>query len=173
VIRNTDEKKTQTEDAIIMDVPTPEAAPWDALMDQAASGNVPGNDENISLAAIGTKPTDVEKTAASKILAGEKTEKPQLNKGRKGWGREKDSSFGEDRKFSVKRSNNPDVLYGRDFDDDFMEIEKIDGEIGEVTLRGQILTCESRELRSGKFILTFDIIPLQQRCSFGRRYLMK
>ena len=38
-----------------------------------------------------------------------------------------------------------------------MEIEKIDGEIGEVTLRGQILTCESRELRSGKFILTFDI----------------
>ena len=156
-IRNTDEKKTQTEDAIIMDVPTPEAAPWDALMDQAASGNVPGNDENISLVAIGTKPTDVEKTAASKILAGERTEKPQLNKGRKGWGREKDSSFGEDRKFSVKRSNNPDVLYGRDFDDDFMEIEKIDGEIGEVTLRGQILTCESRELRSGKFILTFDI----------------
>ena len=156
-IRNTDEKKTQTEDAIIMDVPTPEAAPWDALMDQAASGSVPGNDENISLAAIGTKPTDVEKTAASKILAGERTEKLQLNKGRKGWGREKDSSFGEDRKFSVKRSNNPDVLYGRDFDDDFMEIEKIDGEIGEVTLRGQILTCESRELRSGKFILTFDI----------------
>ena len=30
-------------------------------------------------------------------------------------------------------------------------------EIGEVTLRGQILTCESRELRSGKFILTFYI----------------
>lgn len=135
-IRNTDEKKTQAEDAIIMDVPTPEAAPWDALMDQAASGNVPGNDENISLVAIGTKPTDVEKTAASKILAGERTEKPQLNKGRKGWGREKDSGFGEDRKFSVKRSNNPDVLYGRDFDDDFMEIEKIDGEIGEVTLMG-------------------------------------
>ena len=49
------------------------------------------------------------------------------------------------------------MLYGRDFDDDFMEIEKIDGEIGEVTLRGQILTCESRELRSGKFILTFDV----------------
>lgn len=29
--------------------------------------------------------------------------------------------------------------------------------MGEVTLRGKILTCESRELRSGKFILTFDI----------------
>ena len=62
-----------------------------------------------------------------------------------------------DKKFSVKRSNNPDVLYGRDFEDEFLEIETIDGEIGEVTLRGQVLTCESRELRSGKFILTFDI----------------
>lgn len=38
-----------------------------------------------------------------------------------------------------------------------MEIEKIDGEIGEVTIRGTVLTCENRELRSGKFILTFDI----------------
>ena len=38
-----------------------------------------------------------------------------------------------------------------------MEIEKIDGEIGEVTLRGKVLTCENRELRSGKFILTFDV----------------
>lgn len=49
------------------------------------------------------------------------------------------------------------MLYGRDFEDDFLDIEKIDGEMGEVTLRGKILTCESRELRSGKFILTFDI----------------
>lgn len=69
---------------------------------------------------------------------------------KKEWGREK----GE---FSVKRSNNPDVLYGRDFEDDFIQIEEIDGEMGEVTLRGQVLTCESRELRSGKFILTFDV----------------
>ena len=59
--------------------------------------------------------------------------------------------------FYGQKSNNPEVLYGRDFEDDFLEIEKIDGEMGEVTLRGKILTCESRELRSGKFILTFDM----------------
>ena len=151
------EKKTHNSNAAIMDIPMPEAAPWDALMDQAASGNVPGNDETISPVSDGIKPVDAGKTAAAKPQSGGKMEKPQLNKGRKGWGRDKDSGFGEDRKFSVKRSNNPDVLYGRDFEDDFMEIEKIDGEIGEVTLRGQILTCESRELRSGKFILTFDV----------------
>ena len=37
-------------------------------------------------------------------------------RGKKEWGREK----GE---LSVKRSNNPDVLYGRDFEDDFIQIE--------------------------------------------------
>ena len=42
---------------------------------------------------------------------------------------------------------NPDVIYGRDFEEESMEIEKIDGEIGEVTLRGKVLTCENRELR--------------------------
>ena len=84
----------------------PEAAPWDALMDQAASGNVPGNDETISPVSDGIKPVDAGKTAAAKPQSGGKTEKPQLNKGRKGWGRDKDSGFGEDRKFSVKRSNN-------------------------------------------------------------------
>ena len=37
-----------------------------------------------------------------------------------------------------KKSENPDVLYGRDFEDDFIELEKIEGEIGEVTVRGKI-----------------------------------
>ncbi|MFR3727593.1 PolC-type DNA polymerase III [Lacrimispora sp.] len=57
----------------------------------------------------------------------------------------------------TKRSDNPDVLYGRDFDGEIIEIEKIDGEIGEVTVRGKILTVDSRELRSGKTIMIFDV----------------
>ena len=56
-----------------------------------------------------------------------------------------------------KRSDNPDVLYGRDFDDECIEIEKIDGEIGEVVIRGKIIMVDSRELRSGKTIIIFDI----------------
>ncbi len=56
-----------------------------------------------------------------------------------------------------RRSDNPDVLFGRDFDGETIEIEKIDGEIGEVTIRGKILTVDSRELRSGKTIMIFDV----------------
>ena len=56
-----------------------------------------------------------------------------------------------------KKSDNPDVLFGRDFEDDFTEIEKIEGEMGEVTIRGKILDKDSRELRSGKTIIIFHI----------------
>ena len=56
-----------------------------------------------------------------------------------------------------KKSENPDVLFGRDFEDDFVEIEKIEGEIGEVVIRGKILDKDSRLLRSGKTIIIFHI----------------
>ena len=56
-----------------------------------------------------------------------------------------------------RKSDNPDLLYGRDFEDDFIEIEKIEGEIGEVTIRGKILGKDSRPLRSGKTIIIFHI----------------
>ena len=56
-----------------------------------------------------------------------------------------------------KKSDNPDVLYGRDFEDNFIEIDKIEGEIGEITIRGKILDRDSRLLRSGKTIFIFDV----------------
>lgn len=37
-----------------------------------------------------------------------------------------------------KRSDNPDVLYGRDFEDNAIPMDQILGEMGEVTVRGQI-----------------------------------
>ena len=40
--QDTNEKKTQQNSVPVMDVPMPEAAPWDALMDQAASGKYSG-----------------------------------------------------------------------------------------------------------------------------------
>lgn len=69
------EKKTHNSNAAIMDIPMPEAAPWDALMDQAASGNVPGNDETISPVSDGIKPVDAGKTAAAKPQSGGKNGK--------------------------------------------------------------------------------------------------
>lgn len=57
----------------------------------------------------------------------------------------------------TKRSDNPDVLYGRDFDDETIDLEKIEGEIGEVTIRGKILSTDQRELRSGNTLFIFNV----------------
>ena len=56
----------------------------------------------------------------------------------------------------MKKSDNPDVFYGRDFDDESMPIDQIVGEIGEVCVRGKVLSVETRELRNGeKTIVSF------------------
>ena len=57
----------------------------------------------------------------------------------------------------LKRSDNPDVLYGRDFDDDTITIDSISGEMGEVTIRGQVTSVEAREIRNEKTIYMFNI----------------
>ena len=59
--------------------------------------------------------------------------------------------------YRAKKSDNPDVLFGRDFEDDFIEIDKIKGEVGQVTVRGKVLDKESRLLRSGKTIIIFHL----------------
>ncbi|MDD3368681.1 MAG: PolC-type DNA polymerase III [Lachnospiraceae bacterium] len=67
---------------------------------------------------------------------------------------------------SMKRSNNPDVVYGKDFDDEPIKIEEIIGEMGEVTVRGKIIFADSREIRNEKTILMFDITDFTDTISF-------
>ena len=52
---------------------------------------------------------------------------------------------------------NPDVIYGRDFEEESMEIEKIDGPIGEVVIRGKILSVDTREIRNEKTIIICSV----------------
>ncbi|HKM04698.1 MAG TPA: PolC-type DNA polymerase III [Lachnospiraceae bacterium] len=56
-----------------------------------------------------------------------------------------------------KKSDNPDVIYGRDFDDEEIHIKEIEGEMGEVVIRGKVLRLEKREIKNGKTILIFDV----------------
>ncbi len=56
-----------------------------------------------------------------------------------------------------KKSDNPDVIYGRDFDEETMIIDEIWGEMGEVVIRGKVRTLEQREIRNEKTIVSFEI----------------
>lgn len=58
---------------------------------------------------------------------------------------------------SVRRSDNPDVIFGRDFEDETIPIEQILGEMGEVCIRGKIMSFDSREIRNEKTILMFSV----------------
>ncbi len=58
---------------------------------------------------------------------------------------------------SFKRSDNPDVVYGRDFEEDAVAIDQIAGEMGEVVIKGKILNLETREIRNEKTIIMFSV----------------
>lgn len=57
----------------------------------------------------------------------------------------------------IKKSDNPDVIYGRDFDDETVPIEKIVGEMGEVAIRCQVMAVETREIRNEKTIVILSV----------------
>ncbi len=57
----------------------------------------------------------------------------------------------------IRKSDNPDVIFGRDFDEEHIDIEQIVGEIGEVAVRGKVLSVDTREIRNEKTILLFSV----------------
>ena len=128
--------------------------PWEeGAVSPAASGA--GADRSLPRGAAPEKspsPGAPSRAGAGRSLAGG-SKKGSFKKGgfKKG-----EYAKGENRR-AYHRSDNPDVLYGRDFEGDFTEIDKIDGVIGETILRGKIIHRDSRELRSGKTMFMFDV----------------
>ena len=59
--------------------------------------------------------------------------------------------------FTRKKSDNPDVLYGRDFEEEEIPIAQIQGEIGDVVIRGKIVATDEREIRGEKTILFLTV----------------
>ena len=107
---------------------------------------------------------------AKKAAPAKKTEAPAAKKeavpvGKKSAKQEEHGgfrkNFGGSRDFrergSFKRSDNPDVIFGRDFEEETIRIEQIMGEMGEVVIRGQILSMDERPIRGEKTILMFSI----------------
>ncbi len=56
-----------------------------------------------------------------------------------------------------KEQNNPDVVYGKDFEEDSIEIADILGEMGVVAIRGQIISVEERPVKNNRTMLILGI----------------
>ncbi len=84
---------------------------------------------------------------------------------------EKKGEFRKKYEPGSKRSDNPDVIYGRDFEEEVLEIEKIDNPIGEVVIQGKILSFDKREIRNEKSILMFTLTDFTD--TIGLKLFMK
>lgn len=58
---------------------------------------------------------------------------------------------------SMKKSDNPDVIYGRDFEEEAILLSDIHGEMGEVVIKGMVRAFDQREIKNEKTILIFDM----------------
>ena len=58
---------------------------------------------------------------------------------------------------ALKRSDNPNIIFGRDFEEENINIEEIWGEMGEVVIRGKVRALETREIRNERTIVSFEI----------------
>ena len=97
------------------------------------------------------------------------TKKGDISKQKENMGRgsfQKKDSDKADFKRSLKRSDNPDVLYGRDFEEPAMNIEDIIGEMGQVVIRGKIIRMDKREIKNEKTILLYDITDFTDTLTF-------
>ncbi|MDE5700486.1 MAG: PolC-type DNA polymerase III [Lachnospiraceae bacterium] len=126
--------------------------------------NSRGND--VVAASEEAAPSVSSKSASAKAVsgqtkaaapAGQRETATSSGSERKSFGRfEKGGDRGFQRR-ALKRSDNPNVIFGRDFEDDSIHIEEIWGEMGEVTIKGKVRSLETREIRNERTIVSFEI----------------
>ena len=120
--------------------------------EEAAGGESAGDAGNSKAGDGAEKKTSDEKQKESAKKADHSSEKSN-----KGAGKFQEKKTFERRRMPAK-SDNPDVLYGKDIEEDAMPIENILGEIGEVVIKGKVLDLETRDIEKiGKTIITFHV----------------
>lgn len=108
----------------------PAGIPKTPVQSEGASGGLKGQPKNAS------KEASYQKTG--------------FGKGAKGSGPRGSFSYS-------RRSNDPNMIYGRDFDDEPMELRQVVGEMGEITFRGKVINFDTREIRNEKTIVMFAV----------------
>lgn len=120
-------------------------------------GSAPAKDQKPGSRTFTKKTFGEKKTAGGKGNPGSGAGNGGFQGGQNGSGSGFKRDGGRGGRMPYRKSENPDVLYGRDFEGETMEIHEIAGEIGEVVLRGKIIRVEKRELRSGSKMMIFDL----------------
>ena len=114
------------------------------------SGNVQGNTvENISGQVPDNLPNPNRQNKAAEKPDKNKTNLKEQNSD-KFKNAFKNSNAGKSKSAFQKRPQNPDVIYGRDFEGDSIAMDEITGEMGEIIVRGKVIDLDTRPLRNGE-----------------------
>ncbi|MBR3769952.1 MAG: PolC-type DNA polymerase III [Lachnospiraceae bacterium] len=123
--------------------------------DEEGGAPVPASSESAEKKPVATSGSESAKPA-------QKVEKPAKNDAKApfdaGKTAKKPFEGGGNRGGFRKKSDDPDVIYGRDIEEgEITPIEKIMGEMGEVTIRCKIMTLDTREIRNEKTIIMLTV----------------
>ena len=137
----------------------------DAWNEAGSSDGASGNDGR-EAASSGTGEENAGKTGETpdKDNNGDaaKQDNSKNDKKKPGTGRE----YMSGRRGKTYRSNDPECFYGRNCEGDVTEIKNLEDNMGEVCIRGQILSIEERELRTGKILITANITDFTDTIGF-------
>ena len=114
----------------------------------AASGDISGSNSQTADRAKGERRGSAAGRNDAAVKAGQVQSKAAG--GRQAPGRFQAGKAGGRGDYPLKRSDNPDVVYGRDFEEEAVPIDQITGEMGEIVIRGMVIEADARELRSGE-----------------------
>ena len=84
-----------------------------------------------------------------------KTTSGSAEKGRKSFG--KGGFKKKDFYRPVKTGDDPNLIYGRNFDDKPITLDQVVAEMGEITFHGKIISFDTREIRNEKTIIIFAV----------------
>ncbi|MCR5388045.1 MAG: PolC-type DNA polymerase III [Lachnospiraceae bacterium] len=110
--------------------------------------------------------------------AEKKTEKPAENKPKEeqkaaSEGKPNVKTFGRKEGFKPrKKSDNPDVFFGRDFEGETIPIDQIQGEIGEVIIKGRVVSTEEMNLKKSEKVLFIFTVTDYTDTIKGKLFLM-
>ena len=132
------------------------AANQNSSGEQYSDSNMVVSKDIIPKENAAAKSFETNKKAEKKADSYDKDKKVSPEKSNENNWKPRGAEGGFQRRFP-KKSDNPDVIFGRDFEEESIHIEEIWGEMGEVVIRGKVRTLDQREIRNEKTIVSFEI----------------
>ena len=93
-------------------------------------------------------------SAGARQNSGKKSDGKEFKKESK---KEFKKEFKKDYVRPLKQGDDPNLIYGKGFEDEPIRLDQVVGEMGEITIHGKIISFETREIRNEKTILMYAV----------------